>query len=73
MKVRDILEKVCYENIFIKDEIKFLLMVEGEDKDFFFKIVDRVRKEYVGDEVFLRGFIEFLSYCKNDCFYCGLR
>lgn len=34
---------------------------------------DRVRKQYVGDGVYLRGLIEFSSYCKNDCFYCGLR
>ncbi len=34
---------------------------------------DRVRKQYVGDGVYLRGLIEFSSYCKNDCMYCGLR
>lgn len=26
-----------------------------------------------GDEVYLRGLIEFSSFCKNDCYYCGLR
>ena len=34
---------------------------------------DRVRKQYVGDGVYLRGLIEFSSYCKNNCMYCGLR
>lgn len=34
---------------------------------------DRVRREVYGDEVFLRGLIEFSNYCKNDCFYCGIR
>jgi len=73
MKVRDIIEKACHENILTKDEIKLLLMAEGEDKNLLFKTADMVRKEHVGDEVFLRGLIEFSSYCKNDCFYCGLR
>lgn len=26
-----------------------------------------------GDSVFLRGLIELSSYCKQDCYYCGLR
>ncbi len=34
---------------------------------------DRVRKRYVGEEVHLRGLIEFSNYCRNSCFYCGLR
>lgn len=38
-----------------------------------FAAADRVRKEFVGDGVYLRGLIEFSSYCKNDCMYCGLR
>ena len=38
-----------------------------------FHAADRVRKQFVGDGVYLRGLIEFSSYCKNDCLYCGLR
>lgn len=34
---------------------------------------DAVRREYYGDEVFLRGLIEFTNYCRNNCYYCGLR
>ena len=34
---------------------------------------DRVRKRYVGDEVHLRGLIEFSNYCRRGCLYCGLR
>lgn len=26
-----------------------------------------------GRRIFIRGLIEFSSYCRNDCFYCGLR
>lgn len=31
------------------------------------------RDAHYGREVYTRGLIEFTSYCKNDCFYCGLR
>jgi len=38
-----------------------------------FEAADRVRKKYVGDEVHLRGLIEFSNYCKQNCLYCGFR
>ena len=31
------------------------------------------REPIYGHDVFIRGLIEFSSYCKNDCYYCGLR
>lgn len=34
---------------------------------------DEVRKQYVGDDIHLRGLIEFSNFCKNNCLYCGLR
>ncbi|MEI8217603.1 MAG: [FeFe] hydrogenase H-cluster radical SAM maturase HydE [Elusimicrobiota bacterium] len=33
---------------------------------------DGVRKEYMGDGILLRGIVEFSSFCKNTCSYCGL-
>ena len=33
----------------------------------------RLRKLYYGDKVFTRGLIEFSNYCKNNCYYCGIR
>ena len=32
-----------------------------------------VRKKIYGTDVFIRGLIEFTNYCKNNCFYCGIR
>ena len=32
-----------------------------------------VRERVYGRAVFTRGLIEISSYCKNDCFYCGIR
>ena len=34
---------------------------------------DRVRHDNVGDEVHLRGLIEFSNICRNNCLYCGIR
>lgn len=33
----------------------------------------KLRKKYYEDKVFTRGLIEFTNYCKNNCYYCGIR
>lgn len=38
-----------------------------------FRQADQVRKAHVGDEIHLRGLIEFSNHCRRDCLYCGLR
>ena len=32
-----------------------------------------VREKYYGKKVFIRGLIEFTNYCRNNCYYCGIR
>jgi biotin synthase len=32
-----------------------------------------LRKKHYGNDIYIRGLIEFTSCCKNDCLYCGLR
>ena len=34
---------------------------------------DGVRREVYGNDVYIRGLIEVGNYCRNDCFYCGIR
>lgn len=38
-----------------------------------FKYALRRREEYYGKDVYIRGLIEFTNYCKNNCYYCGIR
>ena len=38
-----------------------------------YRRADDVRRDAVGDEVHLRGLIEFSNICRNDCLYCGIR
>lgn len=32
-----------------------------------------ITRERFGNRIFVRGLIEFSNYCKNDCYYCGIR
>lgn len=34
---------------------------------------DRTRRNIYGNQVYVRGLIEMTNYCKNDCYYCGIR
>lgn len=31
------------------------------------------KQQYFGNQVYIRGLIEFTNHCKNDCYYCGIR
>lgn len=55
-----------------KSEIITLLKDEANQQSLFDK-ADQTRKQYVGDEVHLRGLIEFSNICRNNCLYCGIR
>lgn len=37
------------------------------------KAADVVRRQHYGIDVYVRGLIEFTNYCKNNCYYCGIR
>ncbi len=54
------------------DEFLQLLTTDYYD-DELHAAADAVRRSVYGDEVFLRGLIEFTNYCKNNCNYCGIR
>ena len=49
------------------------ILKDESQNDWLFSFADEVRKKYVGDEVHLRGLIEFSNICKRTCKYCGLR
>ena len=55
---------------------EFADLIENRDKvdrDALQKTAVGIRRSIYGDEVYIRGLIEFSSYCRNDCLYCGLR
>lgn len=59
------------KNSIEKSEI--IRLLKDEKEDILYERADKLRKEYVGDEVHLRGLIEFSNICRNNCMYCGIR
>lgn len=56
-----------------KDAVRWLLETDTDAIAVLFQAADAVRKKYAGNDVHLRGVIEFSNYCRQDCLYCGLR
>ena len=70
--MQNLIEKALNTHQLSKEELLFLLQ-DDSNLDALLKAADEVRREYVGDEIHLRGLIEFSNFCKNNCLYCGLR
>ncbi|MGI6129679.1 MAG: [FeFe] hydrogenase H-cluster radical SAM maturase HydE [bacterium] len=64
---------LCNVDQISREEIIGLLQSTRQEETVLQAAADKARRENVGDEVHLRGLIEFSSYCHNDCLYCGLR
>lgn len=53
-------------------EFKALLTTDEYDMELYKSALD-IRELYYGNEVYVRGLIEISNYCRNDCYYCGIR
>lgn len=71
----DLAEKLVENGHLSKEEYMQLLESAGDDKirEYLAEEAVKVRKKYYGNQVFIRGLIEFSNYCKNNCYYCGIR
>ncbi len=71
-KIIELINKAEKINELSKEEIILILQSSEFDQELL-NAADRARKKFVGDEVHLRGLIEFSNICKRNCLYCGLR
>lgn len=55
------------------DWIRLLSYFTPNDASYLYERARAVRQKHYQNRVFIRGLIEFTNYCKNDCFYCGIR
>lgn len=69
--MHELVEKLYRTGNLSDNELK--LLIENETAENLTEYADKVRQKYYGKKVFLRGLIEISSYCKNDCYYCGIR
>lgn len=71
---RQLIEKLEEQRMLSKEEFFTLLTnLSEEDKKVLQEKARQTALNQFGDKIYTRGLIEFTNYCKNDCYYCGIR
>lgn len=72
--MKSLIDKLEREHLLSKEEFVALIDHRTQElTDYLFEKARRIREEHYGKDVYLRGLIEFTNYCRNDCYYCGIR
>ena len=72
--MKSIIEKLARTGDLTDAEFTLLLGdLTPEDTEALYAAAREVREREYGKSVYLRGLIEFTNYCKNNCYYCGIR
>lgn len=74
MGMQKIIDRLRYTNTLSDDEFSELLVAQDEkDLGYLYQNARQVREIHYGKKVYVRGLIEFTNYCRNNCYYCGIR
>ncbi len=72
--MKEIIDKLELENFLNKEE--FINLLSNFDKktiEYANEKAFNVKTKHYGNDIFIRGLIEISNYCKNNCYYCGIR
>ncbi|SCZ80081.1 [FeFe] hydrogenase H-cluster radical SAM maturase HydE [Pseudobutyrivibrio xylanivorans] len=73
-KLIETLDKLNREHSLELEE--YQLLIENINPDLMKRAAEyavKYQEQFYGKKVFVRGLVEFTNYCKNDCYYCGIR
>ena len=66
-------EEIVNARKFTRTNIITLLRSEGADMQFLINEALQEKLSRIGNEIHLRGLIEYSNVCRKNCLYCGLR
>lgn len=70
----DLIDKLERSHCLSKEEWTALIRDRTPySSNYLFEKACEIRHSHYGHDVYVRGLIEFTNYCKNDCYYCGIR
>lgn len=73
-QLQTLIDKLEAQNRLNREE--WIQLIKGRTPklaQYIFEKARKIRQAYYGTDVYIRGLIEFTNYCKNDCYYCGIR
>ncbi|WP_304508054.1 [FeFe] hydrogenase H-cluster radical SAM maturase HydE [Anaerotignum sp.] len=71
--------KELIDNLYATQQLEpteFKALIEGrtpELAEYLFDKANQIKTKHYSNDIYIRGLIEFTNYCKNDCYYCGIR
>lgn len=73
-KIRSLIDKLCLTRELKRSEWVTLIRERTPAAaEYLFELARAVRIRHYGHGIHIRGLIEFTNYCRNDCYYCGIR
>ena len=74
MNNQELIQKLNKDGVLSKDEfVKLLKSYTNSDLKFAQEEAVKIAKTHFGNQIYIRGLIEFTNICRQDCYYCGLR
>ena len=74
MGQKERIDRLFADGMLSREDFRILIDERDEETASYLFEKARIRQnEVFGKDIYLRGLIEFSGYCRNDCFYCGLR
>ncbi|MCD7904707.1 MAG: [FeFe] hydrogenase H-cluster radical SAM maturase HydE [Clostridiales bacterium] len=71
--MNEIVENIYKNRNISFEELKAVFDFSEEEREELFSKARQVSINSFGKNIYLRGLVEISSFCKNDCFYCGIR
>lgn len=72
--IKLLIEKLAQQHDLSDAGLLTLITAEDENTNALLAAAaDKIRRQYYDDAVYIRGLIEFTNYCRNNCYYCGIR
>ena len=69
----ELAKKLVGDRVLSKEDFVRLLENRDSVREYLKEEAVKARKQHYDNKIFVRGLIEFTNYCKNDCYYCGIR
>jgi len=72
--VKKLIDKLEATGSLSREEFVCLLSNPSQSlAEYLFEKSRKTAKKFFGNRIYTRGLIEFTNYCKNNCYYCGIR
>lgn len=73
-ELQQVTDKLLTEGNITREEAIVLLKNRNKDTQALLASkASETAKSIYGNKIFIRGLVEFTSFCRNDCYYCGIR